>query len=277
MKSMQRRVFHFMSELHFAVASTFSPRFASVIAEADFIAKKFGARLSVLHAGERSDEKLTKFHEAFEGLGREEVDVYWCEGETPARALVEAASSEYFDLLIVGTIRQPSETRHFTSEIVRELLENAPCDLLLLPDPKTAFSLEQHLCLLLDAHEPRWEAARAALIALKPAHLSVLAAENPFVQAREAALGMTSEIDPIEGACAGLSDLFSEVDLRRVHSNTGYALCDIVENAAPDFILVQTEWRDGRRFLPPHLDWLRQVIPARLLLVGRRQPSQSLH
>ena len=41
-----------MSEPHFAVAATFSPRFRAVIGEADRIARKFGARLSVLHAGE---------------------------------------------------------------------------------------------------------------------------------------------------------------------------------------------------------------------------------
>jgi len=82
-----------MTEPHFAVASTFSPRFRAVIAEADRIAKQFGARLSVLHAGERSDEKVEKFHGTFGELGRDEVDIYWCEGETPAEALVDAAAS----------------------------------------------------------------------------------------------------------------------------------------------------------------------------------------
>lgn len=264
-----------MPDLHFAVASTFSPRFAAVIAEADFIARKFGAKLSVLHAGERSEEKISKFNEAFEGLGREEVDIYWCEGEKYAEALVEAACHGKFDLLIAGTIRQPSDTRHFTSDIVRELLEHCPCDLLLLPDPKTTFPDELQLCLLLDAHEPRWHAARASLIALKPAHLAVLAAENPFAQARESALGQTPENDPVESTCAELGSLFSDIDLRRVQSNTGFALCDIVEHAAPDFILVETEWRDDRRVLAPHLDWLRQVVPARLLLLGRRLDAQA--
>ena len=83
-----------MSEPHFAVASTFSPRFRAVIAEADRVAKKFGARLSILHADERSDEKVSMFRDAFQELGRDEVDIYWCEGATPGEALVAAASSE---------------------------------------------------------------------------------------------------------------------------------------------------------------------------------------
>ena len=83
-----------MSELHFAVASAFSPRFEAVIAEADRVARLFGARLSVLHAGERSDEKVSCFRDAFAGLGREEIDIYWCDGDTPASALLDAAASE---------------------------------------------------------------------------------------------------------------------------------------------------------------------------------------
>ena len=128
-----------MSEPHFAVASTFSPRFRAVIAEADRIARKFGARLSVLHAGERSDEKVGMFHEAFGDLGRDEVDIYWCEGETPGEALVDAAASEYFDLVIAGAIDRPNDFRNFTGGVVRALLHRAPCELLLIPAP-----LENH-------------------------------------------------------------------------------------------------------------------------------------
>jgi len=84
-----------MPELHFAVASTFSPRFLPVLAEADRVAKKFGARLSVLHSGERSDKKVETFRETLGDMGREEVDIYWCEGATPAEALLDAAGSVF--------------------------------------------------------------------------------------------------------------------------------------------------------------------------------------
>ena len=125
-----------MSTLHFAVASTFSPRFRAVLAEADRAARMFGARLSVLHAGERTQEKAASFQEAFADLGRENVEIYWCEGGAPAQVLVTAAANEKFDLFIAGTIARPNDPRNFTGTIVRELFSRTPCDLLLIPDPK---------------------------------------------------------------------------------------------------------------------------------------------
>ncbi len=259
-----------MSEPHFAVASTFSPRFRAVISEADRIARKFGARLSVLHAGDRSDEKVENFQEAFAELGRDEVDIYWCEGDTPAQALVDAAASEYFDLLIAGAIDRPNDFRNFTGGVVRELLQRAPCDLLLIPSPKAEDESESiSACLMIEAHRPRWRAARVALAAIAPGEIAVLAADSPFAHARDAALGHESSSSEIDELCEELEKIAPGVDLRTVKSNTGFTLCDIVQDAAPDFLLVEAEWRNRKRFLPPHLDWLNQVIPARLFLLGK--------
>ncbi|MEI8387103.1 MAG: universal stress protein [Verrucomicrobiota bacterium] len=259
-----------MSEPHFAVAATFSPRFHAVIAEADRIARKFGARLSVLHAGERSDEKVGKFHDAFAELGRGEVDIYWCEGDTPASALVDAASSEYFDLVIAGAVDPRKDVRNFTGNVVRELLQRAPCDLLLLPCPSEEDPGDQtSACLMIDAHRPRWQLARTALASIAPASISILAADSPFAHAREAALGHEENTSALDHLCEALEEISADVDLRTVESNTGFTLCDIVEEAAPDFLLVEAEWCNRQRFLPRHLDWLNQVIPARLFLLGK--------
>ena len=259
-----------MSEPHFAVAATFSPRFRAVIAEADRIARKFGARLSVLHAGERSDEKVTSFHDAFGELGRGEVDIYWCEGNTPAEALVDAASSEYFDLVIAGAMGRLNDHRNFTGDIIRELLQRAPCDLLLIPEPAGEEPKKASTaCLMIEAHRPRWHLARTALASIGPASISVLAADSPFAHAREAALGHEEDHSALDHLCEALEEIAPDVDLRTVESNTGFTLCDIVQEAAPDFLLVEAEWKNRRRVLPPHLDWLNQVIPARLFLLGK--------
>lgn len=259
-----------MSEPHFAVAATFSPRFNAVIAEADRIARKFDARLSVLHAGDRSDEKVEKFHEAFGELGRDEVDIYWCMGETPAEALVDAAASEYFDLLIAGAIDRPNDFRNFTGNVVRELLQRAPCDLLLIPYPVEEDSGKPiAACLMIEAHRPRWHAARLALESICPASISILAADSPFAHARDAALGHEEDLSALDHLCEALKEIAPDVDLRTVESNTGFVLCDIVQQTAPDFLLVEAEWKNRRRVLPRHLDWLNQVIPARLFLLGK--------
>lgn len=263
-----------MPEPHFAVAATFSPRFRAVIAEADRIARKFGARLSVLHADERSDEKIERFHEAFAELGREEVDIYWCQGETPAEALVDAAASEYFDVLIAGAMETKSELRNFTGGVARELLLRAPCDLLLLPNPEEEAPAEQSACLMVEAHHPRWRAARDAMAALAPHSISVLAADSPFAHARDAALGQEEDDSDGEAMLAALEKIAPNIDVRAVRSNTGFTLCEVVQGASPDFLLVEAEWRNRRRYLPPHLDWLNQVIPARLFLLGKPPREQ---
>lgn len=257
------------SEPHFAVASTFSPRFHAVIVEADRMARLFGARLSVLHAGERSDEKVGMFREAFAGLGREEIDIYWCEGSTPAEALVDAAASEYFDLFIAGTIGRPDDLRNFTGAIVRELFTRTPCDLLLIPNPVEEPIEDLSACLLVEAYSPRWRAAKDALRALKPARISILAADSPFAQARHAAMGKTDVDGTLDEICEDLAEITEEIDVRRVRSNTGFMLCDIIQETSPDFLLVESEWKNRQRVMPSHLGWLEQVIPSRLLLFGK--------
>src|SRR5438874_2380409 len=52
-----------------AVASTFSPRFKQVLAEAKRIRDRFGAELSLIYVGERTEETTRTFKEAFAELG----------------------------------------------------------------------------------------------------------------------------------------------------------------------------------------------------------------
>ena len=258
-----------MSTLHFAVASTFSPRFRAVLAEADRIARMFGARLSVLHAGARTEDKAVSFQEAFADLGRENVEIYWCEGGAPAQALVAAATNEKFDLFIAGTIARPNDPRNFTGTIVRELFLRTPCDLLLIPDPKEEAPAEVSACLLVEAHSPRWRAAKETLKTLKPSKISILAADSPFAPARCSLLGTETHEGTLEDICDELSEITPAVDLRRIRSNTGFMICEVVQETAPDFLFAESSWKAGQRVLPPYLGWLEQVIPGRLFLFGK--------
>jgi nucleotide-binding universal stress UspA family protein len=245
-----------MSSLHFAVASTFSPRFRAVLAEADRAAKMFGARLSVLHAGERTQEKAASFQEAFADLGRENVEIYWCEGGAPVQALVTAATNEKFDLFIAGTIARPNDPRNFTGTIVRELFSRTPCDLLLIPDPKEMAPAGLNACLLVEAHSPRWRAAKETLKTIRPSKISILAADSPFAQARRILLGAEMEEGSLEDICDELSEITPAVDLLRIRSNTGFMICEVVQETAPDFLFVESGWKAGQRVLPPYLGWL---------------------
>jgi hypothetical protein len=229
----------------------------------------FGARLSVLHAGERTEEKAASFQEAFADLGRENVEIYWCEGGAPAQALLTAATNEKFDLFIAGTIARPNDPRNFTGTIVRELFSRTPCDLLLIPDPMEQAPAELNACLLVEAHSPRWRAAKETLKTLKPSKISILAADSPFTLARCTLLGTETEEGTLEDICDELSEITPAVDLRRIRSNTGFMICEVVQETVPDFLFVESVWKAGQRVLPPYLGWLEQVIPSRLFLFGK--------
>lgn len=233
--------------------------------EADRVARRFDARLSVLHAGERTDKKIATFGEVFSDLGRKDVEIFWCEGATPVEALVDAAASEDFDLFIAGTIAKADDYRNFTGSIVRELITRTPCDLLLIPDPKEEAGEETRVCLLLEAHAPRWRAAEESLRLMKPDKISILAADSPFASAK----GRGSEGETLDEIAEILGEITPEVDVRVVKTNTGFVLCDILQDAAPDFILVESEWKSRHRVVPGHLGWIEQVIPGRLLLFGK--------
>lgn len=235
--------------------------------EADRVARRFNARLSVLHAGAMTSDKVATFGEVFEDMGRKDVEIYWCEGATPVEALVHTAATEQFDLFVAGTVSRAENHRNFTGSIVRELFSRTPCDLLLIPDPQEECGDSLSACLLLDAHTPRWRAAEESLRSLKPSKLSILAADNPFAAAKSRR--GEPEGESLEEIAEKLGEIAPEVDLRLVTSNTGFVLCDILQESPPDFLLVESEWVNRHRVLPSHLGWLEQVIPGRLFLFGK--------
>jgi hypothetical protein len=65
---------------------------------------------------------------------------------------------------------------------------------------------------------------------------------------------------------APLFDSGVEIETRVVTSNTGYALCEVIQGLAADLLVVKAlpDARGGT--LPLHVDWLYQIIPTRLLV-----------
>jgi hypothetical protein len=59
-----------------------------------------------------------------------------------------------------------------------------------------------------------------------------------------------------------------DADARVIDSNTGFGVCDAAQNSGADIMIVRGRRTASGIALPQHLDWLRQVIPMRLLLCG---------
>jgi len=88
-----------MNYQHVGVASTFSPTFSAVLAEAKCFAIHCGADLEVVHAAAFDIEKEKRFVAA---LGQR-ASIRWVAGENAAHAIIAAVKEFAYNLLIAGT------------------------------------------------------------------------------------------------------------------------------------------------------------------------------
>src|SRR5215831_1240227 len=85
-----------------AVASTFSPRFKQVLAEAKRIRDRFGAELRPIYVGERTEKTAQTFREALAEMQLPIDSTIHYEKGDPAEAVIRALSREKIDLVVAG-------------------------------------------------------------------------------------------------------------------------------------------------------------------------------
>ena len=86
----------------FALATAFSPRFLSGLAEAWRFAARFQASFSIIHVGDRTVEKEMILAETMQHLSIPlETSMIWRTGD-PVDELVQATREENIDLLVAG-------------------------------------------------------------------------------------------------------------------------------------------------------------------------------
>lgn len=123
------------------VAVTFSPRLAGLLGEARCLAATFGARLLLIHIGERTADKeaLLRQTMAEAGLDDPEIPVFWRDGE-PVSRLLETCKDNTVDLLLLGARRRENMLRYYLGSVARGLSRAAKCSLLLLTEPQPSGS-----------------------------------------------------------------------------------------------------------------------------------------
>jgi Universal stress protein family len=246
------------------VASTFSPTFAAVLAEAGSFARHCGAELEIIHAAEFDAEKQKRFFEAA-GPG---TAIRWVNKEPPAQAIISAAREYNYELLIAGALRYEDAEKPFTSSVARELMRDAPCDLLLVPRPLESPEVVRRVVFALEPGEDAAPFLRASAELLRPEHVTIAVTKTPFASAIAASRGEEpQDVDAWLGEIeAVLSGSGADVEMRIVTSNTGYGLRDVIEGLEADLLVVRALPEDQGGALPHHVGWLSQVIPTRLLV-----------
>src|SRR5438093_8337340 len=118
-----------------AVASTFSPRFKQVLAEAKRIRERFSADLHLIYAGERDEEIAEKFSEALAQLELPLDSKIHYEKGNPADAILRVIAREKIDVIVAGALEKEVVLHPFLGNVARRLVREAPCSVMLFTTP----------------------------------------------------------------------------------------------------------------------------------------------
>lgn len=252
------------------MASTFSPRFEAVLAEANRFARLMGAALDVVHAGEPDASKEERFRQAFRTLDLpEDTKILWGRGTTPVEAILSTVYEHEVDLLIAGALKHAGDSRNFAGSVSRDLLRSAPSDLLILTAPSVEAVGLGTIVVEVELGANDGTSVRHALDLGNRGgarQLMPVTVQTPFTRAQPSSAG---ELEAWLQSLVRDAGVFAgEVDCRVIQSNTGFKVCEFVEAMAANLLVVQAPFRDGARNVPSHMDWIFQVIPTNLWVVA---------
>src|SRR5919204_5723671 len=119
-----------------AVATTFSPRFKQVLAEAKRMRDRFSADLHLIHVGKPTGETPRKFGEALAELELPaDSPIHYEEGD-PAEAILAALAREKIDMLVAGALEKEIALHPFLGNVARRLVREAHCSVILFTHPE---------------------------------------------------------------------------------------------------------------------------------------------
>ena len=254
------------------VASTFSPRFLAVLAEARRIGCLFDTSLELIHADAYDAEKERRFREALERLDLDRnTPIHFQAGE-PARAILEVREAAGIDLLVAGALERESVHRSFTGNVARELLRQAPCDLFLFIEPKEEPHLFEHLYVTMpDSSEfSRRVYFRALDLAERAGAqtLTLLHVQTTFAEAKEKASGSPATEDALKALITERRSNKVELDYHLIRGNTGFTAFEFIQSSGSDLLVMPSQFiSPDHPVFAPVLDWIIQVIPTNLWVI----------
>ena len=266
-----------------AVASTFSPRFLQVLAEAKRIRDRLCRQLQLIYVGNRDDETSKRFASAFLELALpEDSAIHYQQGEDPAAAILEAARINEIDLLVAGALEKEVVLRPFLGNVARTLVRKANCSVMLFTKPESQPRRLGRIVFLAEYSDH----GRAALLKTlrlaaleKCEKLYVIRVYTTFDEARAKARTDRPEIES-EGArtleeeeialekfidSAGPNDV--PIEARCIRGNTGYAALDFIQAVDAALLTVPVDPAASGEGLPTHVAWITDVIPCSLWVI----------
>ena len=264
-----------------AVASTFSPRFKQVLAEAKRIRERFPADLHLIYAGKRSEEAAIKFRDVLQELQLPaDSTIHYEEGD-PAEAILRTLTREKIDVIVAGALEKEVVLHPFLGNVARRLVPEAPCSVMLFTKPAAKPKPLGRIVFVTDYSSHGLEALKKTLplaAAESCERLYVISIITTFDQKREsissgASKGKDSSAhDEEEEALeefvlkAGATEV--PIEVHCVRGNTGLVASDFVESVNADLLVVPLQKKgEPSKLLPNNIAWITKVIPCNLWVI----------
>jgi nucleotide-binding universal stress UspA family protein len=263
-----------------AVASTFSPRFVQVLAEAKRIRERLCQQLHLIYVGKRDEETIRKFTAALRELELpDDSPIHYQEGD-PAVAIMEAAAANEVDLIVAGALEKKAVLRQFLGNVARRLVRDAACSVILFTKPEHPPSQLCQIVLMAEYSDH----GRAALHkALRLAELErckklfVIRLYTTFDEARakkrkrspkagsEGPRTLAEEEIALEEFIDSAGPTEVPIEARCIRGNTGYAVLDFVQSVEAMMLVVPDDPKTPG--LPGYIEWVSDVIPCNLWII----------
>ncbi len=265
-----------------AVASTFSPRFKQVLAEAKRIRDRMGSELSVVYVGEQTAETTKKFSDVFAQLKLPaNSTILYGQGD-PAEAILKAAAENNVDLIVAGALEKEVVLRPFLGDVARRLVRDARCSVLLFTKPDQEPKPLRRIVFVADDLEHGKSALQRTFrlaAAESCERLYVVRVYTTFDQARAGLKDRTgqgkAQLRTLEQEEAALEefilaagDTVVPIEARCLRGNTGFAASNFVQSVAADLLVIPAQPdRNGGTGLPSRVAWITDVIPCNLWVI----------
>ena len=257
-----------------AVASTFSPRFVQVLAEAKRIRDRLQCDLHLIYVGETSDETTAKFRDVLAKLSLPlESTIHYQQG-TPAEGILQALTDHKIDMIVAGALEKEVVLHPFLGNVARRLVREATCSVMLFTHPEVEPKPLRKIVFVADYSNHALDALRKTLqlaSAEKSERLYVIRVITAFDKARaslegEAAQTSDDEEQELEKFVLSVGATEVPIEARCIRGNTGFAAADFVHSVEADLLVVPIPPSNDQS-LPNNIAWITDVIPCNLWVI----------
>jgi nucleotide-binding universal stress UspA family protein len=264
-----------------AVATTFSPRFKQVLAEAKRIRDRFSADLHLIHVGSRNQDTPRKFDEVLAELKLPANSAIHYEEGDPAEAILAALVREKIDMLIAGALEKEIVLHQFLGNVARRLVREANCSVMLFTHPQKDPKPLRRIVFIADRSENGLRALKTTLLLAEAEsceRLYVIGIITAFDEARASIVGDPNagpahkpnhaEEDALEELVLSAGTTEVPIETRCIRGATGLAASDFVRSVEADLLVVPLpKSRGSVQQMPSNIAWVSDVIPCNLWVI----------